>query len=291
MSNVKRFNIDGQEILCKDPDAREAIADIKENIDRLLDMDNLLYVGRDLTVVHAAEIAQYSSVWTWIKARITAGNFKGIHVRDFIPMSAGETVYAEVAGINTHKRTTDQELGNHIDFISRDCLGTTVQWNTSNNNNGNSQDATPYMVSNVKGYLLNTVYPKLPSDLKSVITNKRTLMETRYSASGTLNDSNSWAWKDLGPIWLPTEYEVFGSIIWGTKGWSEGQGVQYPIFANSFAKRIKGLGHNGSRYTWWLAVAHGGDSTHACYVSSYGLAYADHCSYSLGVPLCFRIAA
>ena len=47
MSNVKRFNIDGQEILCKDPDAREAIADIKENIDRLLDMDNLLYVGRD----------------------------------------------------------------------------------------------------------------------------------------------------------------------------------------------------------------------------------------------------
>ena len=50
----------------------------------------------------------------------------------------------QVAGIDVYTHTTDQDLGHHIDFISRDCFSETVQWNTTNNNNGNATDGSEY---------------------------------------------------------------------------------------------------------------------------------------------------
>ena len=118
------------------------------------------------------------------------------------------------------------------------------------------------MISNLHTFLTTTLYGYLPAAVKAVISNKRTLMEYRYSASGALTDGTSWGWQDLGPLWVPLEYEVFGSTIWGTKGWSQGQGVQYPIFANSFLNRIKGAGNGGGRCYWWTASVGSGDSAH-----------------------------
>lgn len=293
----------GAVALAEDLDALEAeleeMAQQNENrftaVDDALELimqdNDRIYPGRDLTSVFALEIAQYSDAWAWIKARIKAHNFTGIHVADYIPITMnGQTVKMQVAGIDTYYRTTDQQLSHHIDFISKDCFNQPVKWNTTNTNNGTSAENSPYMVSNLHTFLTTTLYGYLPAEVKAVISNKRMLMEYRYSASGALSDSTSWGWKDLGPLWVPTEYEVFDSCIWGTKGWSQGQAIQYPIFANSYLHRIKGQGNGGSRCNWWLASVTSGSSSGCVVVYLSGDSYHwGYASYELCVPVCFRI--
>lgn len=243
-----------------------------------------LYEGR--------ELSEYT--WAQLKTKCTNADFSDLRVGDYktISLTGGEVVKMQIAGIDTYYKTTDQQLGHHIDWISIDCLNDYVQWNTTNNNNGNSTSEYPYMVSNVRKYLVETIYPKLPADVKAVIKNKRSLLEKRYSGSGALTDSTSWGWEDMGLIWLPHEYEVFGAAVWGTKGWSQGQAVQYPLFANSYFHRIKGKGNGGDRCYWWLATVCSGNSTSCCYVTAYGHAgTANASSTNIGVPVCFRISA
>lgn len=283
MDNIKQIKAGGTVYQIKDETARQETK-------MLFEQNDCTYEGRDLSQVFALEIGNYANVWAWIKARITAGNFTGIHNGDYIPLTVGNETHQMQVNINTYKNTCDQQVGNHIDFISKDCLAETVKWNTTNNNNGNASSPYPYLVSNVHSFL-ETKYNSLPQELKNVISNKRFLLEQRYSASGVLTDSTSWGWVDLGKLWLPTEYEVFGSIVWGTKGYSGGHAVQYPIFANSWKNRIKGAGPGGARCGWWLASVLSGSSTYACYVNYGGSAYYYAASDDRRVPLCFRIAA
>lgn len=261
-----------------------------EELARAMSDNDRLYAGRDLTAVFALEIAKYSDAWAWIKARIKAHNFAGIHVADYIPITMnGQTVKMQVAGIDTYYRTTDQQLGHHIDFISKDCFNQTVKWNETNNNNGNATNACPYMVSNLHTFLTTTLYGYLPAAVKAVISNKRTLLEKRYSSSGTLTDSTDWGWQDLGPLWVPFEGEIFDSINWSTKGYGQGQDVQYPIFANSFLNRIKGAGNGGGRCDWWTATVRSGHSTTCVFVTGHGDSDCWYASSELYVPVCFRI--
>lgn len=146
------------------------------------------------------------------------------------------------------------------------------------------------MVSNLHAWLA-TLSSHLPQSVKNHIVTKRSLMEIRYSASGALTDSTTWEWKDIGLLWVPHEYEVFGSVVWATKGYGQGQAMQYPIFANSYLNRIKGAGHGGSRCYWWLASVRSGLSTCACGVGSGGHADYWSASYARRVPVCFRIKA
>ena len=87
------------------------------------------YEGQDLTVKWAAEIAASpynGDAWAWIRARIRAGNFLGIHTKDYIPIKTSNNVNlkAEVAGINTYTNYGDTAVGKHIDFICRELWPT-----------------------------------------------------------------------------------------------------------------------------------------------------------------------
>lgn len=281
----------GAVALAEDLEAtNKKIEETNEALARAMLDNDRPYPGRDLTEVFVDEIKKYSDAWAWIKARIKAHNFTGIHVADYIPIKMnGETVNMQVAGIDTYYRTTDQELGHHIDFISKDCFSQTVKWNETNYNNGNAENSAPYMVSNLHKFLTTTLYGYLPAEVKAVIKNKRMFLEQRYSSSGKLTDSTGWAWNDLGPLWVPTEYEVFDSAIWGTKGYSQGQAVQYPIFAGSYLHRIKGSGHNGARCHWWLASVFGGSSAYCVGADNGGGSGYNGASSEFRVPVCFRI--
>lgn len=247
------------------------------------------YSGADLTKRFAEEIAGYANAWRWIKARIAAANFDGLHVGDYLPIYIGEyLIKMQIAGIDTYYKTTDNQLGHHIDWISMDCYPETVKWFTENNNNGTAEEAAPYLKSTVKTFL-DKLVSSLPTEVQEVISGKRFLLENRYSASGTLTDSNAWSWKDLGKLWIPTEFEVFGSCIWSTKPYGSGQSVQYPLFANSYLRRIKGTEDGGNRSSWWLLSVCGGASTSACIINRDGYAHYNGCSNSLRVPICFRI--
>ena len=81
------------------------------------------YPGVDLTVKFAAEIAASpynGNAWAWIKGRITAKNYVGIHVGDYIPYTdlaaSPKTRNARILGINTYKQYGDTAIGDHIDF-------------------------------------------------------------------------------------------------------------------------------------------------------------------------------
>lgn len=115
------------------------VAQLKADIENLRFGDP--YNGVDLTAKFADEIAAspYSGdAWAWIKARIQAGNYTGIHVKDFIPFTAtnGVTLRAEVAGIDTYRNYGDSSVGRHIDFICRELWPTLKPINPVNYNNG-----------------------------------------------------------------------------------------------------------------------------------------------------------
>ena len=250
------------------------------------------YTERDLTTVFASEISGYSDVWAWIKARITAANWDGLMIGDYIPFTMnGQTVKAQIAGIDTYYGVMDQPVGHHIDFISRDCFNSTMTWNTTNTNQGTASENSPWLASNAYSVLNTTWYNYLPAALKSVIVEKRFLIETRYSSSGPLTASNSWKWANIGKLWLPSVYEIFGSNVWGTQGYSEGNAVQYPIFANSWQYRRKGAGNGGGRCDWWTLTPFGVSSAAVCQVNIAGYVYyCGAADYELREPVCFLIS-
>ena len=278
-------------------DALPTSTQLENSIDTSWHASDHLYEGRDLTVVFASEIANYSDEWAWIQARLNTHNLRGIHVADYIPINivAGggapaQVHKAEIAGINTYRRTGDgvNEVGYHIDWITRDCYSVPVKWNAENNNNGNSSNAQPFLASNLKNWLDTVVYPRLETKLKNVIKPKRVLAPTRYQSGTTLTDDNSWAWSSFDKLWVPFESEVFDIPVWSTKGYGYGQAVQYPIFANSYEHRMKGAGSDGGRTSWWLASACSGGAARAVNVGNTGGSTFNGTSNELLVPLCFR---
>lgn len=335
------------------------------------------YPGIDLTVKHAAEITQSygGDPWAWIKARITAENFEGIHVGDYIPFrdtkASPGTHNARIMGINTYKGYGDTAVGNHIDFFAG-YWSPNKPINSVNYNNGLvpvetiTSDGTSttytltkpmYGVASVKlgseeipasGYTYNNetyvltfttapaagtltvtgmgseypwlasdaylyanslaghvangttvnpaikrvdytadgIFAKLPTALKNVIVEKKFYLEKRYSASGLLTESNAGGWVNIGKIWFPTEYEVYGAPVWGGDKYAAmGSALQYPFFMGGMNRLAFG------RAYWWLLSPYAGNSTYWCYVNNYGLGYSYPASATyVAAPICFRIA-
>ena len=277
-----------------------------------------LYPGVDLSTVFADEIAANpynGDVWAWIKARIQAANFSGIHVGDFIPFVAGgNTVKAEIAGMDTYYQYGDTVVPHHIDFISRDCWPVIHVYNRANYNNGTTVSPSPWLASDLYAWLNSLamqvpnattanpalvavnygttgVYDKLPAALKAVIVPKRLLLPSRYTAGSLLTSDSGWAWVNVGNLWIPSEVEVYGMEHLGSKsGYSSGGFQQYPIFAQNM-HRVKGAGDGGDRTGWWLSSASGNNSTICASVGAGGNAGFAYASGTANrVPICFRIA-
>lgn len=276
-----------------------------------------IYDGTDLTAKFASEIAAYpynGNPWAWIKARIQAGNFDGIHVCDYIPFTTVNNVkmQAQVAGINTYKDYGDTVVGNHIDFITRENWPTFHPMNKVNYNNGVASQPSPWLASDgyhwlnslagqvpknavvnpemtEVNYTSDGVYHFLPDALKAAIIEKRMLVETRYSSSGLLTESNGWAWANVGKLWLPTETEIYGVPCWGGYRYAQGGSIQYPIFSCN-TNRLKY--RNEISDTWWNSTPRFGDSIYWCTVSNYGAANAYAANNIVpGMPICFRVGA
>lgn len=224
-----------------------------------------------------------------IHAKTLAGDFSGLRVYDFktMTLTTGEVLEMQIAAINPYKNHGDTALGNHIIWISRDCLAQTYQMRPNNTNNGTVNEKNPFRASALFSTLQNTIYPTLPEDWRGIIGNMRCLSGDRYSSSGTVNSDTGWSWKDRGNLFLPTQQEAFGN-----NGFSEhlengggGLNIQWPIFVGGNV--IKGLGRGGPRYGWWLCSANSTSSIAFCYVTSEGTSTSVSASESLGVPLCF----
>lgn len=248
------------------------------------------------TVSYISYGKEITESWKDLSKKINAGDFSGISIGDYKTIQIdGTTIHMEVAGINTYEDSCNPEIPNHIDFISREVMNDTVQYNNiPNNNSKNEAIKSPWKVSNVCNYLNTTVWEKLPNDLKPYILNKRALLEERYNANGTSTSDTNYAWYDMGNLWLPTEVEVYGTHHWCEAGFgSAGAGcnVQYPIFRGSLKHVIKRHTQSAadSRSLWWLASIKAGNNTSACCVNGVGHSGNAMVTNSFRVPICFRI--
>ena len=238
-----------------------------------------LYKGRDLAATFSKEISGYGDVWEWLQARTKAGDFSGIRIGDYIDITLTDNVpfRALVAAIDPYFGCADtgHERGHHVVMIASEPVVVTgsyavndgyIKWNASATNQGTSSEKHPYLASQLHKWETEVFYNLLPQEVRDRITVHRALLEERYSSSGGLTESGGWSWADLGTVWSPSEMEVYGCTVWGTKGWSVGYDTQFPIFRNT-KDRI-----NGVRVTWWLRVVRGGSSSYVCHVGSDGAA-------------------
>ena len=141
-----RQNIDAQETIPEHTyDSYGAAETVQENLDTHADdqslVDNFSYEGVDLGVKFADEIAAApynGDPAAWIKGRIRAKNYKGLHLRDYFTITCenGTIIKPQIMGINTYKGSAATEIGDHIDFISKDCWPGAIQYNPVNYNNG-----------------------------------------------------------------------------------------------------------------------------------------------------------
>lgn len=229
--------------------------------------------------------------WDEISAKTKKGDFSGLRIGDYktVTLTTGEVVIMEIAGIDPYFGSGDQEAGNHILWVSRDCLATTYQMRANNSNNGTSAEPNPYRASALFNTLQKTIFPTVPAAIRSHVIEMRGMLETRYSSSGTLNNSDGWSWYSRGKAVLLTPIEVFGTAGWGESGWSNGGGVNVhlPLFAGSSKHFIKRKGNGGERVAWWLATNSTESETRFCNVSNDGLSDYSNASNSFGVPLSF----
>lgn len=301
---------------------------INEGIDALAETHNKLYQGVNLETKFADEITSAGSVYAWLNARKTAGNFKGINVGDYfyVNMSAGtiagyslaaQTFKCRIIGINTYSKCGDTVIGDMFYIKSDQCIDTPIKWQPTDNNNGTSVQNNPWLSSaayailnGVNNYNTNNAYNKvahganggsgiislLPSALRNVMKQKRMLLDNRYSASGLLTCSSGWGWGDGGKLWLPNEIEVYGCGVRSDRGLTSGYwfpeaglSIQFPWFANNCSNRVS-TKSDGSRCTWWLSSAASHSSTYVCDVDYTGTAGGIAATHAtICLPLCFCI--
>lgn len=222
-----------------------------------------------------------------IHAKTLAGDFSGLRVGDYkaMTLTAGEVVEMQIAGINVYKNHGDTALGNHIIWLSRDCLAQTYQMRPVANNNGTAAEKNPFRASALFSTLQNSIYPTIPEEWRNIIGDMRCLYGERYSSSGTVNYDTGWDWQNRGRLILPSVKEVFGD-----NGLSEhfengggGLNIQWPIFIGGNV--IKGLGRGGPRCDWWLCSAGSGSNVNFCNVRDDGASDYSWAATHSGIPL------
>lgn len=251
-------------------------------------------IGIDTQLYNGRELSDYT--WAQLKAKCQNADFKGLRIGDYKTINVeGRNIQMQIAGIDTYYNIIDKH---HIDWISVNCSGIKRQWSNKDNNNGGiihtgAHSSAAYLASSIAMYLETNYYDLLPSDVQAVIHKKVEYLEERSDSEYTLTDStsnNNSYFKNR--IWLPNEYEIFGSIILGTPKFSGGNLVQYPLFANSTKNRIKAISNESldSKTNWWLSTVTSGSNSEALYINTDGIVRSQSIKTEMYFPVCFSIA-
>ena len=277
MANAKTLVVGGQSLNVIDDTARSNAQTALNNAEYNRQGQIGKYGGQSIATILAGEIGS-GSVYDALHKRAANGNFAGLRVGDYIdvPLVSASGVAAQqsvrflLAHFDPYYCCGDSSKGHHIAFVASAPIAVAktvtgvandsfLMWNTTNTNQGTADQKCPYPNSNLKAW--ETAFEAcLPEGLTKYLLTQRVLLEERYSASGALNDSNSWSWQDIGKVFSLSEMEVYGCPVWGTKGYSVGFDCQWDLFRDT-AHRV-----NGNRCGWWLRSVMGGSSSNVCYV-------------------------
>jgi hypothetical protein len=235
-----------------------------------------------------ATLEEAAEVMHILREKINAdgeSDFSGLRYADYLDLPSlndGSTTYTwnaayknlriMIAGFNIYKNAGDTEnTKNHIVFTFRHCP-LTRQMNTSNTNSG--------------GYASSALAAYLEGDFKNGL--KAVLGDCLYTIRRILSTKGSWSWNS-DTVFLPTEQEIWGSVIWGEAGYSGGFQAQYPVYRESVIYKVKL--HNGSRMWFWEATPYKDNTTAFCSSHDYGYAYGGtSASAAGGVAPAFCVA-
>ena len=250
MANAKTLVVGGQSLNVIDDTARSNAQTALNNAEYNRQGQIGKYGGQNIATILAGEIGS-GSVYDALHKRAAAGNFAGLRVGDYIdvPLVSASAVTTQqsarflLAHIDPYLYCGDNSKGHHIAFVAsapvavaKSVTGVAndsfLMWNTTNTNQGTADQKCPYPNSNLKAW--ETAFEAcLPEGLTKYLLTQRVLLEERYSASGALNDSNSWSWQDIGKVFSLSEMEVYGCPVWGTKGYSVGFDCQWDLFRDT----------------------------------------------------------
>ena len=189
--------------------------------------------------------------------------------KDISVNSPAETVTMQIYDFNHDDKTGGGKAG--ITLGMRHLMAATRAMNASNTNVGG------YTGSAMYSWLVNTLYPTLPSDLRTVIkqVNKKTSAGNQSTVINT----------DAMNIFLFSEIECFGATTYSVAG----EGAAYPIFTDN-ASRIKNQSNgSGTANNWWERSPIAANATNFCNVGSNGSANVTNASYAWGVCFGFCI--
>lgn len=263
MANAKTLVVGGQPLNVIDDTARSNAQTALNNAEYNRQGQIGKYGGQSIATILAGEIGS-GSLYDALHKRAANGNFAGLRVGDYldVPLVSASAVAAQqsvrflLAHIDPYLYCGDNSKGHHVAFVAsapvavaKSVTGVAndsfLMWNTTNTNQGTADQKCPYLNSNLKAWE-KAFEACLPEGLTKYLLTQRVLLEERYSASGALNDSNSWSWQDIGKVFSLSEMEVYGCPVWGTKGYSVGFDCQWDLFRDT-AHRV-----NGNRCNWWL---------------------------------------
>lgn len=233
--------------------------------------DILLNIG-DFKEVTISVPTLEELTWAQVKSSIQDGTFAQFasvgDTKSFV--MNGKTYHAEVVSINDGTGDAAQWYPEKtVDFICTELYETGYQYNSSATSTGG------FPSSALRGTLINTLYPLLPSDLKDVIIEKSHSYIT--STSGAMGT-------DSTKLWLPTHYEITGTTNQYAPGETASNNKAYTL-----ASKIKNLNGQSYAYVWWLGSLYSYDTMYFWFVNTNENLGGHNASIADGVPICFRI--
>ena len=125
-----------------------------------------------------------------------------------------------------------------------------------------------------------TVLPVYAAALQTALNNHilshRELLTTAVSTTGNSNAgagitgyASNWEWKDC-LVKLMSEIQVYGSTVLSSSLYDTGcDNIQFPLFRLAPNLKVAGLGHNGSRWWYWLSAVVSAAAFATCYLNGH----------------------
>ena len=211
--------------------------------------------------------------------RISAGTFKDLYVGDYFDISittdlgGTETVRCILAGFDIFWNNGDTAFTkHHAVIVPKDCFKTKSVMNDTNVTTGG------YVGSKMYTTVLPVYAAALQTALNNHILSHRELLTTAVSTTGNSNAgagltgyASNWEWKDC-LVKLMSEIQVYGSTVLSSSLYDTGcDNIQFPLFRLAPNLKVAGLGHNGSRWWYWLSAV--------VSAAAFAYCYGDGCSY------------
>ena len=259
------------------------------------------YAGRSIQTILGC--SSWADTYAALHAKVAAADFSGLRVGDYMDVTftgtdliTTATQRFVLAHFDPYLNTGATALtSHHLAFVAQKAVtvasGVTgyvnngrIQWNTTATNNGTSAQPAPYIASNLHAFETKLA-AELPSSISGYVISRTARLETRYSSSGTLTDSNGSVIVAIGQLWSMSQDECLGGNLFGTR--------TVPRETQAFDFMLKSVNDRAALRSsaYWLRDAQGGSNSGVAYYSDQSFASVQTTTWTWAMPRpCFLFA-